>query len=168
MVSSGTKSRITCLSRIGLIAKGTNKTCNRINFSVARLFEWNRLQLYVRQQDSLKYSKKELKTFVFKYLPQCAGFINLATLLNVVYKCTCLLTCILFHLLYSTFTTVKRTQYAYIVCTLCSMGNQCRFFKTRVILENLVVFDTIQAAQFWAHYNLCRLKLDRLLKRELQ
>ena len=45
---------------------------------------------------------------------------------------------------------------------------KCNFFSTGVILLYRLVFDTILAALFWMHCNLCTLNLERLLKSELQ
>ena len=68
MVSFETRSKITRSSGMGLlmIPKWNNKTCGKRGFSVAGPIEWNKLPLYIRQQDSLKAFKKELKTFFFR------------------------------------------------------------------------------------------------------
>ena len=51
----------------------------------------------------------------------------------------------------------------------CLTGSQCNFLSTGVTLVYLLVFDIILAAPLWVHCNLCRLDLERLLKKsELQ
>ena len=48
------------------IPKWNNKMCGRRSFSVAGPYEWNRLPLYLRQKDTLKDFKKNLKTYLFR------------------------------------------------------------------------------------------------------
>ena len=62
------KTRFTCSSGKSLlkIPKWNNKTCGRRSFSVAGPYEWNRLPLYLRQKDTLKDFKKDLKTYLFR------------------------------------------------------------------------------------------------------
>ena len=48
------------------IPKWKNKTYGRRSFSVAGPYEWNRLPLYLRQKDTLKDFKKDLKTYLFR------------------------------------------------------------------------------------------------------
>ena len=50
----------------------------------------------------------------------------------------------------------------------CSTRSQCNFISTGLILVYQLVFDTILAALFGMPCNLHRLKLERLLKSELQ
>ena len=62
------KTRFTSSSGKSLlkIPKWNHKTCGRRSFSVAGPYEWNRLPLYLRQKDTFKDLKKDLKTYLFR------------------------------------------------------------------------------------------------------
>ena len=62
------KTRFTLSSGKSLlkIPKWNNKICGRRSFSVSGPYGWNRLPLYLRQKDTLKDFKKDLKTNLFR------------------------------------------------------------------------------------------------------